>query len=287
MPALPSDYVQRSAVEKLELLWANISADPLSPSDLPHAVPSPWARRKLFSVPHNRVSFEHATDELPEGRSKLVHAHGVVAKVRLVLHDSPYTGVAGSGGAGLLRVSDAVGGGKFTPSLAIKFLVDGQPSLNYLALPSASREPGDHDFSTSVYSNSAPPPKNLDAKLIGGAFQRTAKALGGTRLYGIYLPLHHLAQRELDGRAVADAKVPDRIELHPTAAARAAAKSGADWRVVLAGLPVGLALFEVRAAPKIDVEATLIGELRLESSFVASRYGDERLFFQHDVGPTS
>jgi hypothetical protein len=204
-----------------------------------------------------------------------------------VLRDSPYTGVAGSGGAGLMRASDAVGGGTFAPSLAIKFLVDGRPSLNYLALPSAYRDPGDSDFFTSIYSNSAPPPKKIDNKLIVGAFERTAKALGGTRVYGIYLPLHHLAQRELDGRAVADAKVPDRIELHPTAAARAAASSGKDWRVVLAGLPTGLTLFEVRASPKIDVEATLVGELRLESSFVASRYGDERLFFQHDLGPTS
>lgn len=287
MPALPSDYVQRSAVDKLELLWAKVSADPYPPSSLPSKVPGAWDRRKLFSTPHNRVSFEHATDELPEGRSKLVHAHGVVAKIGLVLRDSPYSGVVGSGGPGLLRASDAVGGGTFQPSLAIKFLVDGQPSLNYLALPSVHRDPGDADFLSSVYSNSAPPPKKLDNKLIVGAFERTAKALGGKRLYGIYLPLHHLAQRELDGRAVADARVPDRIELHPTAAARAGASSGKDWRVVLTGLPVGLALFEVRAAPKIDVEATVIGELRLESSFIASRYGDERLFFQHDVGPTS
>jgi hypothetical protein len=287
MPALPSDYVHRSALDKLELLWTKVSAEPYSPGDLPSKVPSPWGRRKLLSVPHNRVSFEHATDELPEGRSKLVHAHGVVAKVRLVLRDSPYTGVVGSGGPGLLRASDAVGGGTFSPSLAIKFLVDGQASLNYLALPSAYRDPADPDFLTSVYSNSAPAPRSFDTKLIGRAFDRTAKALGGTRLYGIYLPLHHLAQRELDGRAVADAKVPDRIELHASAAARAAAKSGADWRVVLAGLPIGLTLFEVHAAPKIDVATTLIGELQLESSFVASRYGDERLFYQHDVGPTS
>jgi hypothetical protein len=286
MPALPSDYIQRSAAEKLELLWAKVSADPYPPGNLPSAVPSPWGRRKLFTVPHNRVSFEHATDELPAGRSKLVHTHGVTAKVELVLRDSPYTGVAGSGGPGLLRASDAVGGGTFAPSLAIKFLVDAQPSLNYLALPSAHRDPGDPDFLTSVYSNSAPPPKNFDNKLIIRAFDRTAKALGGKRLYGIYLPLHHLAQRERDGRAVADAKVPDRIELHPTAAARAAASSGVDWRVMLGKLPVGLSLFEVRAAPKIDVGATVIGELRLESSFIASRYGDEQLFFQHDVGPT-
>jgi hypothetical protein len=279
--------LQRSAAEKLELLWAKVSADPYPPGKLPSKVPSPWGRRKLFSVPYNRVSFDHATDELPEGRDKLVHAHGVVAKVRVVLRDSPYTGVAGGGGAGLLRASDAVGGGTFAPSVAIKFLVDGRPSLNYLALPSAYRDPRDLDFMTSVYSNSAPPPKKIDNKLIVGAFQRTADALGGKRLYGIYLPLHHLAQRELDGRAVADAKVPDRIELHPTTAARAAASSGGDWRDVLAKLPVGLTLFEVRAAPKLDVEATPIGELTLESSFVASRYGDEQLFFQHDVGPTA
>jgi len=286
--ALPSDYQQRSSAEKLELLWSRVVVDPHDLGAPPTAIPGPWGRRKLFSVGHNRVSFEHASDELPPERAKLVHNYGSVAKVRLHIdEDSPYTGIFCHGGAGLLRASDATGGGKFTPSLAIKFLVDGKPSLNLLALPTVLRDPGDHDFLSGAFSNATPAPKTLDAKLVVHAFERTARSLKGTRLHGVYLPLHHLAQTGPDGEEVAESQVPDRVELHSSEAARSAQDRSGEWRQALASLPDDVVLFEFRAARTIDTPAIRIGELRLESSFVASRYGDERLFFQHDVGPTS
>jgi hypothetical protein len=36
----------------------------------------------------------------------------------------------------------------------------------------------------------------------------------------------------------------------------------------------------------LDDPAQPIGTMTIERPFVASAYGDERLFFQHDTGPT-
>ena len=284
--ALPADYQSRTAGEKLELLWAEASSNPYSLDALPKRVPSVWERRKLFSVDFNRVSFDHASDEMPAGRDKLVHRYGTTAKVELEVDDAHgFTGIFAAGGPAILRFSDAVGGGTL-PALALKFLVDGKASLNFLALPLQRRDPDDNDPLSGAYANSTPPPKELGATAVGIAFQRTANALGGTRLYAVYLPLHHLAQMTRDGRPVAAARVPDRLELHGTQAARAAMTEHRDWRRSLASLPAGTRLFDLKIAPKIDEPALAFGSVTLTSEFVASRYGDERLFFQHDVGPT-
>lgn len=285
--ALPSDYDSLSAEEKLERLWSQVSAEPYPAGPLPSEPPSTWARRKLFTVGHDRVSFEHVSDVVPRGRTKLVHAHGTCACVTWKVKDSRgFTGVFESGGRGLLRFSDATGGPVFSPSFAIKFPVKDGPSLNFFALPYESRSGRDRDPLSGVYANGAPPPKAGPAKAVAWAFQRTADALQGTRLYAIYLPLHELAERSLDGASVDSATVPDRVELRATDEARAALADAEDWRRKLEGLEAGTALFEMSISAGREEKAESHGTLVLDTDFVASRWGDERLWFQHHTGPT-
>ena len=283
---LPAGFAARSAADKLALLWSCVTSDPYPPGALPTAVPGTLSRLRLFTHAFNRASFEHESDELPEGRGKLLHTYGTVACVTLeVTGTHAYTGVFATGGPALLRFSDGAGGPRFTPSLALKFPVDGGPSLNYFALPYQPRRSRERDPLTGVYANASVSPRTFDAKLLAKAFQRTANALGGKRLYATYLPLHHLAGRGLDGEPVAAPCVPDRLEVRPTEAARAAAAEASDFRARLASLPEGTTVFDLSVAPAIDAPAVPFGTLRLDTRFVASRWGDERLFFQHDVGP--
>ncbi len=285
--SLQAGYEALGAAEKLDALWARVTSDPYPEGAHPTRVPGPWGRRKLFSVPFNRGSFELPGDELPPDRPKLVHTYGACARVTLkITAKLPYTGVFAEGGASLLRFSDAKGGSGFVPSLAFKFFVDGKPSQNLLCLPSEAREKGDLRCFSSTYSNAAPPARELDTKLVQSAFQKTAKALGGTRLYAVYLPLHNIAGATREGVAVNDPVVPDRVEFRPTDEVKRASPEASDFRISLARIPAGTKLFDVHAAPSIDRPTELLGEVWLESAFVASRYGDERLFFAHDVGPT-
>ena len=91
-------------------------------------------------------SFSEASDEMPRNRVKVVHAQGVVAKVKWVAepgvsHD--YTGLFQGDSDALLRMSEAnfdVPEAKsLTPSIALKFPRDSKSSVNILA--NASFEP--------------------------------------------------------------------------------------------------------------------------------------------------
>lgn len=283
---LPSDYASRCAAEKLDLLWHRASTEPYTADALPRQEPGLVARRKLFSPAHHTVSFTHPSDELPPGREKLIHRFGVVARAslrRTVL--SPYTGFFATGGVGLLRVSAATVVPSFNPSLAFKHPVTGGPSVNWFAMASSDGQEDDHEPFRRVWSNSLPEPQRLDARMLGRVMAAAIKRLEAPRLYPVYLPLHHMASIDGGGREVADPCVPDRIVLTPDPAARVGSEQEPDWRVRLGTLEPSTRLFEVALAADIESKPEAWGELVLESRFVASAYGDETLFFQHDRGP--
>lgn len=283
--SLPTDYEKRSAREKNDLLWANINSDAYADAQLPTRGHSVIAKLKLFSVEFNKGSFVPG-DELPPDRPKLVHTFGTCARVSLhITEKHSYTGMLERGGDAIVRFSDAKGDGTFLPSMAFKFFVDGRMSTNVLVLPSQYREKGDLRSLSSSYSNAAQPARELDAKLVQRTFQRTAKAMGATRLYGIYLPLHDFASIRADGSVPENPVVPDRIEFVPTDEAKKVCPDVPDYRRALAAIPAGTVLFKVFASPKIDKPLEVVGEVRLDSPWVASAYGDTRLFFQHDRGP--
>lgn len=286
MSNLPDDYQALSGADKLELLWERVSADPYTDDRLPMSAPGVFSRLKLFSVGYNRGSFEHASDELAAGRHKIIHAFGTCAVVRWEFtEEHPYTGIFATGGRALLRISDATGGKIFAPSLAFKFMVDGQPSQNVMANQAHYGPARDFDVFNRYYANSLPAPRKLDTKLVDRSFQKTANALGGKRLYSVYLPLHDSAGQNLDGSTVATPVVPDRVELHPTGDVHLTSALKPDWRIELRELPADTVLFELRIAASIDDQAEPYGRVVLERPFVASPYGDEQLFFQHHIGP--
>ena len=286
MSDLPSDYQQRTAADKLDLLWARISEDPWPLDALPTSVPGPWGRRKIFSTKHNRGSFEHVGDELPEDRKKIIHTWGTCARVTLSFDNgAPYTGLLSGQHEALFRFSDATGGPMFVPAGALKWPVDGQPSRNWFGLPGVPRSPKDPRPLSKMLSNAIPAAKDPVGKLIAGAFDRTAKALEGSRLYAIYLPLHHLAAVNADGSAVEQPVVADRLELHATEEAKAAIGEDGDFRCRLGQLAEGTVLFDLLVSGDKDAPAQKVGAMTLSSGFVASPHGDQRLFFQHDRGP--
>ncbi len=284
--SITADYAARKASEKRALLWSEIAADLHADGALPSRAPGGLSRLRLLSVDFNRGSFELPGDALPPERRKLVHTWGACARLRFeITHKTRYTGFFETGGEAIARFSDAKGGGDFLPSIALKFFVDGQASRNLLTLPAAARAKGDARCFSSAFSNAAPGATTFDGKLVQGAFERTSRALGGSRLHAVYLPLHHLASIAENGEAPAVAVVPDRVELRPTQDAIRACPEGVDFRAALAAVPAGTKLFDVLAAAAIDEPTEILGAIWQDSAWLASRYGDERLFFAHDVGP--
>ena len=233
-------------------------------------------------------------DELVPGRRKRIHAFGAEARLRLEIDPLAaglYTGVFRSGAAcilGRFSLATRPTPEKSVPGLALKIFVAGdQPSLNLHLMHSVDgqREPG---FFAHPLSNVLPPPESFATRLLQRWFAQVAEQFGARDPNPGRLTLDHLAGMTPEGVQVGAPIAPYQIVLRPTAAVRAQLASGpveADFRAVLARLPAGLPLYEVlaRAENEAPERLQVLGTLVLHAPVVASRYGDETLYFQHHM----
>jgi hypothetical protein len=135
-----SQYESQTRQQKMTQLWNEITKD-----TTPGSFPSPLKLAGIF-VESMFPTFDHREDTLPDGRVKYIHSVGVVGQVQLVPEpNQPYTGVFQGSDSILLRLSCAKAPDttkttpaealdNFTPGLGIKFLRDGQPSANVVAM---------------------------------------------------------------------------------------------------------------------------------------------------------
>ena len=105
------------------------------------------------------------------------------------------------------------------------------------------------------------------------------------------LPLLEAAQSRADGSRVpaAEVKTPYEITFEPTEeskglyAKQLEAQPDVDMRIALGNLPIGTVLYNVllTATREADAVRHLVGSITTTSKFLASKFGDENLFFQH------
>jgi hypothetical protein len=206
-------------------------------------------------------------------RRKLVQTHGATAKVRFEAEgEHPFTGMFATGGPGIVRLSLATDERKYSPAVALKLLADGRESQNVLA--GTSFDPQDSkDFFRDEASNLLPDPKSWAL--------RAMNVLAGFIARPTERPIEGLAHYGADGRDVRAPVAPRQIYLVPGEGVGFADDTQKDFRAELAELPPGTVLYEVWARAEGSEDRVRIGRLRLESSFVASEFGDRELFFKH------
>ena len=289
---IPADYETRSAKDKLDILWSRELA---TKYDKFPAWPSALSVLKGVTFSRLSATMDTRSDFLPSERAgmKQVHTFGSVAKVELIADATTrFTGMF-KGGIGLARFSLAhdPNAGGFTPGLALKLLIDGQPSQNLQAMwkidghdndgsdPQAGpRDNNVNDFFFHPFSNIIPDPAGTGTKLIADIFSRVNNTPG-------HLDIDELARIDRTGALVAKSAAPPRIFFTPTAAVRAvkrANSSAVDFRDDLAKIPINTVVYDVLAAEEDDGAAQVhIGQLVLRSELVAAHDGDEVLFFKH------
>jgi len=137
-------YDSQGAKEKFDQLYEKITADS-SPGQWPPTVGFPPASSLAYLfIESMKPTVTEVTDEMPEGRYKLIHSVGGAASVQLSFLENPYTGLFQGSDYGLIRFASAkepkegagVGAleGGFTPGMGIKMLRDGVPSANVVFL---------------------------------------------------------------------------------------------------------------------------------------------------------
>ena len=126
------EYIAMSASDKLDKLWEQISSDTTSGT---------WAALPGLMQQEVDPTFDSPGDNFPcdsDGcRRKTIHAVGVISKVKLVVEDSPFSGIFKGADYGLIRHSNSTPYNPakklLKPGLSLKFLRDGVDSANTLA----------------------------------------------------------------------------------------------------------------------------------------------------------
>ncbi len=283
---------QLGACEKAETMWR----DKILPSRYEELPPlSGVGFTDLLAVLNRAFSLKAFTtegDELETGRRKRIHAYGAEARLRLEILPSArtrFTGFFQSGAEcaiGRFSLASKPTERGSTPALAIKFFVDGMhPSLNVHLMNSVDGQDG-HDFFATDFSNVLPPARSFATRMLDRAFQAVAEDFGAKDPNPGRLTLDHLSGILPSGEAVSAPATPYQLILKPTTVANSLmpdATAGDDFRVRLAALPVGEAIYEVFTleAGESAENARPLGRLVLTSPVVSSRYGDESLYFQH------
>lgn len=247
-----------------------------------------------------KPSFDHTCDEMPEGRVKLIHSIGNVGKVLLkVTHETKekYSGVFTKGTEikGLARLSLAMPSpAPFTPGMALKFLIDGRPSLNILAMNSLDGQES-KNFFEKTFTNDIPEPDVANAdpfkQKMFAAFEKAIKSFS-SKNRPTYLPLTDWAKVTADGKdvAAADVSAPHAFVFVPTSEAKKS-QEGYSFltllRKKLQKIKRGTKLYDVKIVHNKGDEPEDFGELYLldekDNRFQYSSFGDKKLFFQHPV----
>jgi hypothetical protein len=275
--ALPESYQSWSGLAKQHYLWEK-HIKPTEYKYLPLYLEGGFkALLGSHALLDLKKSFTHQSDEMPKGRLKIIHTYGAVAKVEFeAAEDSPYTGVL-KGAPGLVRLGwaapPALAG--YVPGMAMKFLIDGHPSVNIHVMEKLDGQGENANFFNSAFTNIIPPPKSFMLKLANQLF---ATAVTRTT----HLALDHLGKRDQFGFAERIPRSPYQIFLIPTQEVQLPRNNREDLRRSLERFGVGTVLYQVYARQNSEKRPPkLIGRVVLTSPFVSSRYGDEKLFFQH------
>lgn len=277
---LSARYQRLPAETKLTQLWSRINT--------PYEVLPPIGAAQLGTFGSNLCpahllpTFDLPSDEMTAGRKKMIHRTGVAAQIEYVpVENSGLTGIFQSGALGVARLSLATTptNTSFIPGAALKFLVDGKPSLNIQVMHSLDGQGTNRNFFQFPFSNNIQPPTSRILKILSYFFERVKSP-------STHLTLHPMAQMTRTGLVVDSPVLPhgDVLILRPTAEAQGLIPSDStqDFRVdLMEKVPVGTRLYDVVVQTAAEPSGAVVGAIYMRSTFVASQYEDESLFFQH------
>lgn len=272
------------ASEKQQQIWQKIQE-----SQYEQLPPLPKIDLVSLFITSLSKKMDSLRDEAPPGWKKAIHARGIVAKIKFVASaNTPFTGLFRGVDYGLLRASITGDPSKrnFAPGLAIKFLIDSQPSANFSALVSLVGQGQNYNFLAHEFSNIVPVVNEVGPKLINLIFRRVTRY--PTKLY-----LENLAQFDRRGERETKPYYPRQIYLVPNPQLQFPETPPHDFRSDLATIAAETLLFSVYGVdpakisdseigePEYRSQAEIIGQIETTSNFIASSYGDSQLFFRH------
>ena len=213
-------------------------------------------------------------DDVRPERTKLFHPFGTVAKAQFApVANTTYDGLFRSGALCLIRLSLGSDTQNYVPGISVKFFVKNKPSLNVVGVPCLDGQES-HDFfarePTTSFPASVGPARALEGTL--GCVSRPRNI--NTRKVSIVT----LGQVQNDGTEIPNGRAPDALTFRNPS--RHLAADTQDFRAGIGAVcQPGDVLYEVWDS------SNKLGELKLETNFKASTFGDRELSFHHQQSP--
>lgn len=266
-------FESKSAAEKQQLLLSKVYQD-----TTPNSYPGTLSVLTGILGESVWTSFDAGGDVFPhDGRTKYIHSVGVVGGIRFVSNGNhPYKGLFQGAEHGVVRFSSAkepsdVG---FTPGMGIKFLRDGRPSANFVAMYTLDGQPcEDTNFFQHEWSNHIPLTDNFGLKIIAAKFWQAT-----------YCPLKvgisDLASPE-DQQAAQAGTFPFQLIFAPKTSSDCDCQDYAGCLQNLQNIPEGTDIFEVFALESPGADRQSIGTITLTSPLKTGKFGDGELYYRH------
>jgi hypothetical protein len=290
----PKNYVQLSAREKRDWIWEE-GIKRTEYKSLP-----PFQNIKIAKLIFGNLQkkMEHQLDFVPHKWAKAIHRRAVVAKVFFKpVSLTPYTGIFAEDSIGLLRASLTYKPNKrgVAPGIALKFFIDHQQSRDASFLTGLESHGQNYNFFAKPFSNMVPKSQDFGARFVSWLFKRVSKKSN-------FISVKHFSEIRPGGELVPASMIKSLAQIFlQTCASNNDLKftelPKRDIRIDLMQLKSGECILDVFArederqedyenftqakSDKYFQQAKLIGKIILESSFVASQFGDDQLFFRH------
>ncbi|MES2964093.1 MAG: hypothetical protein V4760_09410 [Bdellovibrionota bacterium] len=293
LASTPIEYEKMNACDKQDLLWRNVKATQYK--SLPEF--KKFGLFELIEMGMQAVGTKgsHQSDFAPKKWKKLLHARGAIAKVKIVSRGTGMTGIFRGADCGLLRLSltfKPEGDRKVAPGLALKVLRDRTPSANVSALVSLSGQKEDYNFFRNPLSNIVPIGESFGEKRVHDIFSKASR-------YPEELMVTDMAAIDSRGDRAAGLVTPRQLFFVPGPGLNAST-SAHDVRSDFLKIPAGTVIYRVMAASSnrggydyskytareaalFLSEAQHVADIVTTSEFVASKFGDDGIFFRHQL----
>jgi hypothetical protein len=291
----PKNYDELTACEKQDVLWKNILDTKYD--SLPEF-------RKFGAFQLRRMSYQEIglkgsrqSDFAPEDWVKYLHARGSIAKVKIISKGShEYTGLFKGADCALLRLSltfKPTRSRSVAPGLALKVLRNTMPSANVSALVSLQGQEDDYNFFKNPLSNIVPVGTSFGEKRVHNIFKEASN-------YPEELSVQEMAAIGTDGVRLESYKSPRQIFFLPNPNLTFKSKKH-DVREDFETIPTDTLIYSIYAMPEkydsydyvtnykiSDIknfasEAVHIADIYSTSEFVSSAFGDDGIFFRHQL----
>ena len=296
LPAsIPNNYEALSACEKQDILWNKVQATTYQ--ELPEYRPVGIAQLVAMSRQELTTKGNLHSDFAPEGWKKYLHRRGALAKVKIVAKNNNYSGIFQGAECALLRLSLTYKTTKsrpVAPGLALKVLRDKTYSANISALVSLEGQGRDFNFFKYPMSNIVPMGEGIGQKIIHKIFRSVSH-------YPEELLANDMALIDSRGEKAANLIAPRQIFFVPSSELNFSSDEH-DVRKDFLNIPEGSVIYQIHVVSDKyssfnylnytaeNVSSFLkdsihVADIVTTSDFFASEFGDDGIFFRHQLRP--